>query len=111
MRGITIAAVGLLSIFSLYRIGHAALTPLQEVTEAMMISQGQDAMSMGIVFGDALGSLTFSSAIDPTGKTFSYTSDAGQTFGGKSFSLTASGAFSTATGDYTLSASGSIGTR
>jgi hypothetical protein len=111
MRAIHLAGIGLLNICLLNGIAHAAITPLQEVTEAMMISQGHDAFSMGVVFGDALGSLTFSSTVNSVDRTFSYASDSGQTFGGKAFSLVASGAFDQGTGEYVLSAIGSIGSR
>ena len=91
-----------------------AVAPLSadtiDVTEAMMESQGLQAILIGANLGpDGLSTLSFVSSVDPVLKTFSYSLNPGQTYLGLNASLTTTGFFNSGADQWEWTSTGSIG--
>jgi hypothetical protein len=85
-------------------------TPTDFVTEYLMESQGEDAVFVKTMFGtDPHSPLHFSSFVDPTAMTFSFSLVPGSTYKGLSMTLTGSGAFDSSSNTWIISSSGMLG--
>lgn len=89
-----------------------AATPqqIELLTHLMIENQGDNAGFLGLMFGPDPGSpLNFSSNVDPSGTTFSFSTNPGTTYQGQSLSLSGSGTFNPSMDVLTLSSSGTLG--
>ena len=87
-----------------------SLPPAQLMTEAMMGTQGGDAGLIGMFLGaDANAPLQFTSFVDPTNFTFSFSLTAGSTYMGQPMTLSGSGSFDPNTGSLSALSSGTFG--
>ena len=90
----------------------APLNQVQLLTELMIESQGDNAGYLGLMFGpDASSPLVFSSNVDPSGTTFSFSLNPGTTYQGQSLTLSGSGVFDPSTSMLTASSSGMLGSK
>jgi hypothetical protein len=78
-------------------------------TEVLLEEQGTNAEVLGFLFGaDSTSSLSFTSFVDPSGNSFSYSTVAGSHYLGQRISLTGSGTID-ASGNYDVTASLDLG--
>ena len=87
------------------------LPSVQLVTEALMGTQGGDASLIGMFLGADAGSpLRFSSVVDPTNFSFSFSLMPGSSYLGQPMTLSSSGTFDPNTGVLSAFSSGTLGT-
>jgi hypothetical protein len=85
------------------------LSAITEVTETMMEVQGAEASLIGRLFGsDPKSPLSFTSSMDFTNYTFSFSLNPGSTYLGNSITLSGSGSGNATTGVFTWSTTGSL---
>jgi hypothetical protein len=108
-----LACALLMMVSSIGLIGAVQAQPLDpeaEVIEVMIAAQASDGQFIGRFFGaDASSPLSFTSDVNVTGKTFTYSSVLGSMYQDSSISLTTSGAFNTANSLWEWSSIGSLG--
>src|SRR5437879_2379348 len=80
-----------------------------EVPEMMMEMQATYAAWLAYTHGTPPETLHFTSNTNITARSFTFTMNAGQTYGGQSATLLASGSFNSAANKWNFAASGSVG--
>ena len=87
----------------------ADLGPVAEINEVMMEAEKTATMTLLMAYGVRDASLSFSSNVDVTDKTFNFSIAPGATYGGQALSLDIVGAFNAGAGTWEWTTQGNLG--